>query len=195
MRGVMLSVTVRSGKWKSSSQQFLILDNKSLQRAEKWAEPVALDLEVTYLGEQLHHCFHNNFSLSAKKICELFSSKNLKNQQQGSYNAFEFYNIILIVCWLIHRAPGTGCRWSQSFAKGCWDQSSFVSDLSRDGGSEHCLVGFVGRGDTQHSCHRYHMPLEEGPGAFKSNFASELLKISVRSRRYKQQKSNCISIL
>lgn len=79
--------------------------------------------------------------------------------------------------------------------KGCWDQSSFVSNLSPNGRSEHCDVDFVGRDDTQHSCHRYHMPLEEGPGAFKTNITSELLKIPVTSRRCKEQNSNCKSIL
>lgn len=53
--GMMFSVTMRSGKWRSSSQQFIILENKALQRAEKllrkWAEPVTLALEVALLGK------------------------------------------------------------------------------------------------------------------------------------------------
>lgn len=48
----------------------------------KRAEPVALALEVTLLGEQLHYCFYNNFCLSAKKVCELLYSKNLKTSNK-----------------------------------------------------------------------------------------------------------------
>lgn len=43
---------------------------------------MVLALEVTLLGEQLHHCFHNNFCLSAKKIRELLSSKNSKTSNE-----------------------------------------------------------------------------------------------------------------
>jgi len=51
MSGIMFSVTMRSVKQKSSSQQFIILDNKALQRAEKQLR------KWTYCDT----CFRGNF--------------------------------------------------------------------------------------------------------------------------------------